>query len=169
MAKIKYVQAKQVALGLQVDNISTAPPPNMWDVSPKSVRSQITEMPFQFFDKSLMPPAEVLAHKTALALFDEYPLDRKRALSNLQALSNAIRQNLPQVLARLLKRNPAAEWLSFIFLEPNDLQTLLWEPILEASVECRSIILSALAEELKRLKAYTELLNGITMRLGQLR
>ena len=167
MAKIKYVQAKQVALGLRIDTVRSEHPPNMWDISPQGVRSQITEMPFQFFDKALTPPSEVLAHKAALALFAEYPLDRTRALSNLHALSDAILQDLPQVLARLLKRNPAAEWLSFVFLEPDELQTLLWEPILEASIECRSIILSALTNELARLKACTELLKTITVRLGQ--
>jgi len=163
----RYSLAKQVALGLRAEALTAVQDSGRWNVTPPSANGLKLEMPFQFFDKRLAPPSAVLAHKAALSLFSEYRSDRKHALATLQQLSEALKSNQSQNIIRLLKKNPAAEWLSFVFLEPEELQEQLWEPAVQATAECRNAVLSALRSELARLCAHTELLQSMIERMGE--
>lgn len=165
----KYEKARRIALGLQAGESDAAVEGSVWDVGSMSAPELRTEMPFQFFEKKLAPPPEVLAQKTALSLFPEYPGDRKHAYAVLRSLSDAIKAKDSRVTAQLLKKNPAAEWLSFIFLDQEQLQLMLWEPLLEANDDCRATLHKFLDIELSRLVAYTDLLRNILERLGERR
>ena len=163
----RYSQAKQIALGLKANAHETGLNSGKWNMASSVPPGLQTDMPFQFFDKKLAPPSDVLAHKAALSLFSEYTEDRRQACIKLQALSEAFREKNHQTIARLLKKNPAAEWLSFIFLEPEELQAMLWEPILQSDEKCREVVLAALKGELARLRAYTDLLGNIIERISE--
>jgi len=163
----KYSQAKMVALGLKVSGDEMAVDAGRFGFVSQSNMGLQVEMPFQYFDKKLAPPSIVLAHKAALSMYSEYPEDRKHALSILQELSQACKTNQAQTIARILKKNPAAEWLSFVFLDPEELEIMLWEPILQVDDQCRKIVISALRGELARLRAFTDLLTNIIDRMSE--
>ena len=151
-----YVRAKNIALG-KVMPTSDHESDAIWDVSPRPLSLQ-AELSEQLFKREFAPPDEILAHKTALSLYDaEYDGDRKAATKHFAVLSEALNSGNTRAVARLLRRHPTPNWLSHIFLSEPDISKTLLDAIRTTNDACRDTLRAALRKGRSILVNYTQL------------
>jgi len=161
----EYNSAKRVALGIEAAPVRAPEPDNLWGVAPAEDRAQALETPFQFFKKEMEAPPIILAHRAALSLFDEYEVDRQDALASLLRLSNGLRQHDAAEITKILKERSLAEWLSYVFIDDNELSDHLIPAFGATNRDCRHVMRIGVQSALEQLVGFKELFNAILDKL----
>ena len=152
----RYDDAKAVALGL-----SPAPPAQDFSSGGFGVTAGSAGMrpqaPYQYFNKGIEPPSELIAHKSALSLFKEYDKDKKNARKLLSKTLALIEKDDAGGVEKLLGKNLFADWLSFVFLSEQDIDGFV-TAVSGAAKDVRTAVAAGANAELVRLINFKELL-----------
>lgn len=161
-----YEVARRIALGLSEEAAADAFADDLWSVAPPPA-GMAAQMSYQFFHAKIDTPPEIVAHKAALSLFDEYETDRAQAAGNLQALRALVQAGDAPGVRAFLQAQPPSEWLSLVFLDEDTLENGLLAGLENADEACRGAMREVVRAQLDLLKNYTELFTVILGRLGE--
>ena len=154
-----YQAAKRTALGLQAA-AATARRTGALQTMQLGEQELMTELPMQFFERGLCAPEELMAQRAALSLFDEYEADCASARRIAADIVVAVRAGNANTLTLLLETNPCAEWLSCVFLDQSEIETLAKEAG-EAAMPEKAILHAHLLTERERLVNFYDLLDAL--------
>ena len=162
----EYEQARRIALGLTRAPVEANDPKNMWEVLPLNRTVPLLETPFQFFARDFEAPPELLAQRAALSLFDEYETDRNRAVNSLLRLSSLLHSRTVESIETMLIETPVWDWLSYVFLDEQDLNEQLIDELTKTDGPCRRAVCNAAKSAMERLEAHRELFAQILAQYG---
>lgn len=152
----EYEQAKDVALGKVLPTIHDAGDVE-WDVKPKPL-SMSSELPEQMFKREFFPPGEMVAHRAALSLYDgEYDADVNASARTLASLTEMLNRQDAHAVTRLLRRQPTADWFSYVFVAEKDIDPTFVAAVRGTSDVCRRALRAALQGSLSELVTYRRL------------
>lgn len=158
----KYLNAKQIALGLKPRKTAVLPESSPFKVENLRVNS---EMHTQFLEKTITAPEQVIRMKDTLSLFDEYKDDQKSALKKIVALSEICRAGDKSAVKVFLEENPAADWLSFVFINDRQINEYFYETIEAFPAPVKQVLLDHLQHQLARLVDLKALFERLTEKL----
>ena len=157
-----YNSAKIIALGL-LEDFPSPPTDDIWSVPVAKSIFSIGSI-FSDFERSLesdLPEQEKLAaFKKSLAFFDEYAVDQNDAKERAKTLMHLIELNDKTGLQKALSQFPAAEWLSWIFLE-DSLTNELIKTIGKSDQDTKYVLHTAITREENRLVQFKQLMQKI--------
>lgn len=154
-----YQTAKRTALGLQA-KAATARRTGVLQTMQLGGQELMSELPMQFFERGLGAPEDLMAQRAVLSLFDEYEADCVNARRTAAETAAAIREGNAQALTRLLEANPCAEWLSCVFLDQPEIESLA-RKVQEAAKDMKAVLRANLRIERERLVNYYDLLDAL--------
>jgi hypothetical protein len=159
-----YNEKKAIALGLALPPAESVFAASEFDVAPTATALR-PEAHNQYFDKKWAIPPSQNRYKIALVFMgSDYEKDKKAAKKNLAIMNEALSNDNAARLKKLLADYPAAEWLSCVFLDENEIDSLIGR-LKNATSESHAIVREALEKELQRLVDFTNLFERIIISL----
>jgi hypothetical protein len=150
---MNYQERKMIALGLAAEPAETVSDSDLLSVGPGGMRPRVCSI---FYGKPLVIHPAQERFKIALALMDEYRRDRRVAKERLDFLCRLLGHKYVGGVHQLFSRHRAAEWLSYAFLDEEDIRKLM-DAVYKTSPGCVQELKRSLKLELKRFVTFKEL------------